>query len=402
MDALLAKKTCFWYKSTVNSRGALFFLAVCALIFFVCPARAQNADGFWDTAGGGSWANAGNWDSGIIADGADNTAYFGITLFADIPASATFTLNGARTIGHLFFTDQNGPDNWILTTGSGGPLTLAATFDFPSITVNLADQQLTISAVLAGINGLEKLGDGTLILTATNTYTDPTTVGGGALRVNGRLGPDAVTVMRGTLGGTGTITGPVTVQAGGVLSPGNSVGALTISNSLTLQSGSTTFIEVNASTLARDTVKGLSAANYGGTLVVSNLAGTPALGQSFAIFSAAGASGNFNALAPQLTGGLRWRFDPAGGVLSVVSTNSQPKFASITLLDKTNLLMLVTNGTPGVINYVLASTNPALPRTNWTRLSTNVFDVSGNLAFTNAMNLNTAQKFFQISVSAGP
>jgi hypothetical protein len=74
------------------------------------------------------------------------------------------------------------------------------------------------------------------------------------------------------------------------------------------------------------------------------------------------------------------------------------KFASITLLGKTNLVMLVTNGVPGATNYLLSSTTLALPKINWARLATNIFDAGGNLALTNAVNPGNAQRFFQISM----
>lgn len=54
---------------------------------------AQADDGVWTTAAGGSRAGAGNWLDGIVADGADNTATFGISLFP-VNAAAAFTLNG--------------------------------------------------------------------------------------------------------------------------------------------------------------------------------------------------------------------------------------------------------------------------------------------------------------------
>jgi autotransporter-associated beta strand protein len=121
---------------------------------------------------------------------------------------------------------------------------------------------------------MEKLRDGTLLLAASNSYTGPTLVSAGTLRVNGQIGSGGVTVAAGFFGGTGTIKGPVTVQSDGTLAPGNSIGTLAISNALTLQPGSTTHIEVNVSTSVRDPVQGLSSVSYGGNMVVSNLAGT--------------------------------------------------------------------------------------------------------------------------------
>ena len=373
-----------------------------ATLVVVWSARGQNSDGYWDYPGGGSWANSGNWDSGTIADGEDSTAYFGLSLFATIPANATFTLDGARTIGDIEFLATTGPDNWALNTGSGGPLTLDNTFNPPPINVSFASQTVTINAVLAGTNGMEKLGSGTLILSATNSYSGETIVSAGALRVNGVIGFDAVTVAGSAmLGGTGIITSPVTIQSGGSLTPGSLPGRLTISNSLTLQSGCTTIMKVNALTLAHDFVSGMSALNYSGNLIVSNLAGTPALGQSFQLFSAASYSGNFSSLSPQPTGGARWRFDPAGGVLSVVSTASQP-WISAASLSSGNLVLQVVNGAPGVTNYLLSSTNLTLPMTAWTRLATNIFDISGKLYVTNLVNFNTTQRFFGVSVPIGP
>jgi hypothetical protein len=85
-----------------------------------------------------------------------------------------------------------------------------------------------------------------------------------------------VIVQGGTLAGTGAITDPVTVQAGGGLAPGVSAGALTI-GSLTLQGGSTTTMELqkfNATIETPDQVVGLTSLTYGGSLVVLNITTT--------------------------------------------------------------------------------------------------------------------------------
>jgi len=381
------------------ARRATWRLGVMAALLLA--ARAWADDGYWTTPGGGSWADTNNWDSGVVADGTDNTAYFGFSFEATIPPNATFTLDGARTIGNLYFTAASGPDNWILGPGTGGALTLDATFNPPDITLTLASLEVTINTVLAGTTGMEEDGAGTLVLTATNTYTGLTLVNGGALVVAGQLGTGGVAVAGGLLGGSGTILGPVLVQSGATLSKGDALTTLTISNSLSLESGSTTIMAVNAATSGQAMVVGLSNVSYGGTLVVTDLAGVPALGQSYPLFSAASASGNFASITPNPGAGLRWGFIPSSGTLWVVSSASRPEITAL-LAAGTNLVLPVTNGAPGATAYLLAATNAALPRSNWTTLATNNFDVSGNVSFTNVLNPGVSRRFYLVSEPVNP
>ncbi|HVM47259.1 MAG TPA: autotransporter-associated beta strand repeat-containing protein [Candidatus Acidoferrum sp.] len=363
--------------------------------------QAAGDDGYWAKAGGGSWATAGNWDSGTVADGTDNTAYFGLSFEPAIPTNATFTLDGARTIGNIEFTATTGPDSWALNTGSGGPLTLDATFDTPSITVGLASQTVTMSTVLAGTNGMEKQGDGTLVLTASNVYAGQTIVSAGLLRLNGSVGLDGVDVAAGTLSGTGVISGPLIVESGAILAPGNPLGALTVSNTLTLNPGSGTHVALNASTLAHGAVQGLASVVYGGSMTVTNLAGTLARGQSYSIFSAAGASGNFSSITPKPGNYLRWRFTPANGMLAVVSSASQPSITGL-VLTPTNLVLQVGNGAPGATIYTLAATNAALAVSNWTRIATSSLDMSGSGLVTAPLNGAASSWFYRVAMPVAP
>jgi hypothetical protein len=79
---------------------------------------------------------------------------------------------------------------------------------------------------------------------------------------------------------------------------------------------------------------------YGGTLNVSILSGTPALNNSFKLFTAASISGNFTATnLPALSGGLAWNWNPANGTLSVVS-GVNPNPTNITVAVSGNVLTL--------------------------------------------------------------
>jgi autotransporter-associated beta strand protein len=177
-----------------------------------------------------------------------------------------------------------------------------------------------------GAVSITKVGAGTLVLGGNNTYSGGTTISGGTLLVNNTAGSGtgsgAVSVTGGTLGGTGAISGTVSVGASGNLAPGTSIGTLTINNSLSL--GGTTTIEVsrNGGTLASDRIVGLSSVSFGGALVVNNV-GPDALaqGNSFQLFNIGG-TGNFTSITPALPLPLAWSFNPATGLLSV--TGPQP------------------------------------------------------------------------------
>ncbi len=189
--------------------------------------------------------------------------------------------------------------------------------------LNVTISQALSHSVITGDNatdgGLTKLGSSTLTLSGANTYTGNTTVSNGTLFVSGSLGTGAVTVNGGTLAGNGTIGGAVTVNSTGTLAPQSSgSGALTISGNLALNAGSTNTFAVNGSTLANDTVAAGGTVAYGGLLnVVTN--GSFTLGQTFTLFSGAGAASasNFSSIVGNPGGGLLFSF--TNGVLSVVN-----------------------------------------------------------------------------------
>src|ERR1019366_6934375 len=100
--------------------------------------------------------------------------------------------------------------------------------------------------VLPTSNPFNKQGGSILTLNGTNTFSGPTSINGGTLVVNGALNSSGtVTVNSGTtLGGTGVIAGPVSLQSGGTLTVGKAgAGAFTLGG-LTLAPGSTGMINV--------------------------------------------------------------------------------------------------------------------------------------------------------------
>jgi autotransporter-associated beta strand protein len=230
-----------------------------------------------------------------------------------VSAGATFDFGGnSQTIASLAGNFGGGT----ITNSGAAPVTLtfgggSGTNTFSGI---IADNAATNAISLV------KNGAAMEILSGANNFRGATTVNNGSLIVNGSLGTNSLTVTGGQLGGNGVIAGSLLVQSGGTLTPGGSIGVLTCSNNVTLQSGSTNFFELNKISGTNDQLRVSGALNYGGTLFVTNLSGTLAGSDRFQLFSAVNFSGNFSVLAGSPGAGLDWKFNPTNGVLTVYST----------------------------------------------------------------------------------
>ncbi|MDO8423973.1 MAG: autotransporter domain-containing protein [Parvibaculum sp.] len=94
------------------------------------------------------------------------------------------------------------------------------------------------------IGALDVSASGIWNLLDTGTF-EVATINSGKLAVNGTLNADSITVRDGgTLGGSGVVNGEVTVEAGGIIAPGNSPGTLNIVGNTTLNSGSIFEVEI--------------------------------------------------------------------------------------------------------------------------------------------------------------
>ncbi|MCI0458201.1 MAG: autotransporter-associated beta strand repeat-containing protein [Gemmataceae bacterium] len=97
--------------------------------------------------------------------------------------------------------------------------------------------------------GLFKLADGTLVLTAANTYKGTTTVAAGTLLVQGSQPDSPVLVNQNDarLGGSGTV-GAIAASALSFVSPGSSPGILHAAGDVAFQSATTFVVELNGTT----------------------------------------------------------------------------------------------------------------------------------------------------------
>ncbi|MFZ4689345.1 MAG: beta strand repeat-containing protein, partial [Polymorphobacter sp.] len=204
----------------------------------------------------------------LITDGNDVTLSGIISgagsLVTDANAPGNLTLSVANTYsGGTTITQATvsigtatslGSGDVVLNSGgvinrSGGALSIANNIASASFGWAGGADDLTLTGVLSGGGNFFKVGSDKLTLAnAANTFGGVVDVAVGNLNVNGALtnAAGSVIVRNGsTLSGTGSIAGAVTIENGGNLTPGNSVGTLTV-GSLTLNNTSNVNFEFGA------------------------------------------------------------------------------------------------------------------------------------------------------------
>jgi rhamnogalacturonan endolyase len=186
--------------------------------------RILQGNGTWTRpTSGGLWGDQQNWISGIIGGAINNTADFS-TL--EITENVQVHLDSPRVIGNLIFGDSDvgTAGSWTINNNgnSANTLTLATSGGAPSILVNPLGiaSSARISAAVAGSAGLNKVGQGTLILSGPNTLNGVLNVNAGTLRLDGGgLTSTTVNMAAGgailnIAGGAFAATGALTVNAG--------------------------------------------------------------------------------------------------------------------------------------------------------------------------------------------
>ena len=274
--------------------------------------------------------------NGQISGGSGLRAAFNVT-----PGTLTLTGNNTFTGGIAVFNQTTiiaGHDN-ALGTGtldlqsnatlqaSGAARTLANGVTLNNgNTLNVAGtQSLTLSGVVQGSGGITAAFDvgsesQVLTLAGTNTYTGPTAIARGVLAVDGSLLADSIVTVNSdmagadaTLRGVGT-SGPVIVNSGGTVAPGNSIGTLNVQNSYTQQAGSTLQIEIS------DQVAGTIRTPVSDVLNVTGTPGTATLNGGTVAVSAIADNNNQTVL---LTPGREYTF-------LTTSSGVSGQFANIT------------------------------------------------------------------------
>jgi autotransporter-associated beta strand protein len=164
-------------------------------------------------------------------------------------ASGKFILGGASGAVDQTVSRFDNPQNHGVLNVLAGGATNVSILTINSITTDAFNGLIGGTALNENNIGITKSNTGTLTFTAPNTYSGGTVINGGTLLVNNTsgsgLGTGPVEVHGGTLGGTGAISGTVTINSGGTLAPGASIESLDV-GSLVLNTGSILSMELGA------------------------------------------------------------------------------------------------------------------------------------------------------------
>ncbi len=286
-------------------------------VYLLAPTTLQQGGTgtFWDTIGGpGSLTlSSGNvnlmaantyWGGTIVNGGA-----LGLGPGASLLAGSALTINGGsfnlngnyQVVGSL--------------NGSGGSLNLGGGM----LVLNTA-QSNTLGSSLGGTGVLGVLGGGSLNLTGNSSgFGGSTVVGNANLNVSGTLGGSVFVTPGGTLSGSGSVGN---LSNGGVVSPGNSIGTLTVAGNFIQGATGTYVTEVAGGGLSDRINVGGTANLQGGAVVVTALPGmTFAPSTTYTLVNAAGGlSGTFasvNELYPFLLSSLSYDANSAYLTLAI-------------------------------------------------------------------------------------
>ena len=224
-----------------------------------------------------------------------------------------------------------------------------------------------------GAGGVTKIGNGTLYLNGTNTYVGTTTLTSGGINLNGSILGDLVGSAGTVFSGNAAVGGSLTTS--GAISPGNSMGTITVTNNLVLNSGSETVIEIDPSASSTIAVGDNTTIASGAVLFIDEDIGNYTAGTTYSILTTTTGtiSQPFTSIVTENPlFQFQQSFNPAQNILF------------LTLLNSVNLLGVNTSGLTGnnliVANYLNSLTNYAPLQTVLVQLA----ELSGN-ALSNAL-----------------
>jgi hypothetical protein len=183
---------------------------------------------------------------------------------------------------------------------------------------------------------------------------------------------------------TGAVGGSIDTSTGGTVSPGVSIGTLTVTNEATLLG--TTLMELDRSGPPISDKLIAKTIRLGGTLKIRVLAGALQSGDTFDLFDGAITDEGVSFVAPESV-----QFDTpmlaVDGTIKVTGAPVSPSIGGIKAEPGNGTVDIDgTVGTAFATYHVLTSPDVAAPLATWIPVATNVFGADGSFRFTNAVN----------------
>jgi len=328
----------------------------------------------------------------------NGTIYGAVTVANGGVFNSSSTLYGNLTVanGGLFNGSAFMYGAGSVTVASGGVMNLGDLFLFGPLTnsgtINITNARSSISMYNSGMPGAQ----GGVINQAgglIDFVSDQTGIGGNSggyeyLINQGRIIKSAGSGLSGIGPAFATNSGAITAQTGQILMAGQwtllSPGSLNV-----VLSSATNYGSFIIST------------NYPNIVGTADLAGAfnatlnngyfPTNGTTFNVVTYGSFTGSFSSLG--LPAAVSWQSNYGSTNFSLVAGSELPQFGIVNL-SGTNLIFNGTGGPAGSNYVMLASTNLALPLTNWTALATNTFDGSGRFYYTNPVSPAKPRQFF--------
>jgi autotransporter-associated beta strand protein len=318
----------------------------------------------------------------LIVNGGQVLNSQALVLGQNATGSGTLYLNGGLVQATLLFPN-NTPATSIAYFNGGTLQAVTNNADFLQVSSMVMSNGLVLDDNGYGVSissqalqsgdsfngGLIKKGSGAVYLDNGNTYTGTTLV------------------TNGLLAGVGSVTGPVVVAPTGNLGAGDAgaIGYFYIYNNLTLHGNATLRIDKTSGNPSQDQVVISGNISYGGILTVTNItsdANVLTTTNTFQLFSVTGShSGNFAGIAGSPGTGLAYSFNPASGVLSIVTSTIASNPTNITFSVSGGILVL--SWPADHIGWRLQSQTNSLA----TGLGTNWVDVAGSTTVNSVTNV---------------
>ena len=310
-----------------------------------------------------------------------------------------------------------------------GPITLggADVFDVVSGAAVILNAEVAGSGSLVkGVgyhpaSGSGSTGAGLLMLNASNSFTgdlsiqtgtvaltnDASVTGaanivlasGTTLDVSGRTDATLTLASGQTLKGSGTVVGAVVSPSGSTVSPGASIGAISVNGNVTLRGNTVMEIALNASVKSGDLLAASGMLDLGGTLTVTYSGDKLQTGDSFTLFTAGTFANAFTTVNLPVIAGVVWTNKTAiDGTIAVLSAPvpAQPTLRGGTTLSN-GTFQLNFSGPSGYGYSVRASTDVTLPVSGWPVVATGTFGASP-ASFIDLNAPSHQQRFYLISV----